>query len=94
MVDRKTVEYIANLARIKVKEEEIEYLRAQLSRILDYIDKLKQVNVSNIPVTRGTFFTENILREDEVINSELDKEILKNSPYLQENHFKIPKVIE
>ncbi|MCD6228175.1 MAG: Asp-tRNA(Asn)/Glu-tRNA(Gln) amidotransferase subunit GatB [Candidatus Omnitrophota bacterium] len=94
MVDRKTVEYIANLARIKVKEEEIEYLRVQLSRILDYVDKLKQLNVDNVPVTRGTFFTENILREDEVKDSKLNQEILRNSPYLQENHFKIPKVIE
>jgi aspartyl-tRNA(Asn)/glutamyl-tRNA(Gln) amidotransferase subunit C len=94
MIDKSIVEHIANLARIEINEEEKKFLGEQLSKILDYIDKLKELKVEDIEPTRGTFFEENVLREDISCPSENFKEILKNACHLTQNHFKIPKVIE
>jgi len=94
MIDKKIVEYIAQLARVKIDEEEKEFLGVQLSKILGYIDKLKELNVENITPTRGAFFENNVVREDTVVDSQRREYILKNAPETSDRYFKIPKVIE
>ncbi len=94
MIDKKTVEYVADLARIEITEEEKENLKEQLGKILDYINKLKELDVENIPPTRGVFFKENVFREDIPKRSQFSQDILRNAPELKENQFKTPKVIE
>lgn len=94
MVDKKTVEYVANLARIEVGEEEKSRLVYELSKIIGYIDKLKELSVDNVEPMRGALIEENVLREDRVRENESFKAILKNAPAQEDNHFKIPKVIE
>ncbi len=94
MVDKKTVEYVANLARIKITEEEKNYLATQLSKIIEYIDKLKNLKVEGIEPMRGTHIHRNILREDKVSPSIFKEDILNNSPQREKNYFKVPKVIE
>lgn len=93
MIEKKTVKYIANLARIEINEEEKEFLQSQLSKILDYIDKLKELDVKKVSPTRGAFLQGNILRQDKSKKSEVFEDILKNTPEIFNNHFKIPKVI-
>jgi aspartyl-tRNA(Asn)/glutamyl-tRNA(Gln) amidotransferase subunit C len=94
MPDKKIVEYVANLARIGISADETEYLSSQLSKILDYIDKLKELNVDNVEPMRGLNLANNIFRKDEAIDSAVCEDILKNSPSREGNYFKIPKVIE
>ncbi len=94
MVDKKTVEYVANLARIEISLSEAEYLGIQLSKILDYIDKLKELDVDNVVPMRGMNMQNNIFRNDEVKECKVEEDILKNSPQREGNYFKIPKVIE
>lgn len=94
MVDKKIVEYVANLARIEIEEAQKEYLAGQLSKIFGYIDKLKEVNVDNIQPMRGLHLENNILRSDEINPSNLKEDILKNSPSREGDYFKVPPVIE
>lgn len=94
MVDKKTVEYVAKLAKIKVTEEEKEFLREQLSKIIDYIDKLKELDVEGVEPMRMLHTPKNIFRDDKVKSSPSGENILKNSPRRQDRYFKIPKVIE
>ncbi|MFH1876586.1 MAG: Asp-tRNA(Asn)/Glu-tRNA(Gln) amidotransferase subunit GatC [Candidatus Omnitrophota bacterium] len=94
MVDIKTVEYVAQLARIAVTDREKEYLAGQLSAILDYIDQLKSVNVEGVEPLRGLNLEQNILRPDEVISSTTRKAILANAPGREGDYFKVPKIIE
>lgn len=94
MPDQKQVEYVANLARIGIDARETEYLSGQLSKILDYIDKLKELNVDNVEPMRGLHLENNIFRKDKVIDSGVCEDILKNSPSREGDYFKIPKVIE
>jgi len=94
MITSQTVKYVAELARIKITEEEIEFLKEQLGKILEYINSLKEVNTDKVEPTRGVFFQENRLREDIPCKKDIFKEILKNAPQKEDNYFKVPKVIE
>ena len=94
MADKKDVEYVANLARIKITPQQESSLQEQLSKIISYIDKLKELDVSGLKPARGSHIIRNVFREDKVIPSDCREEILKNSPSREGDYFKIPKVIE
>ncbi|MDD4955414.1 MAG: Asp-tRNA(Asn)/Glu-tRNA(Gln) amidotransferase subunit GatC [Candidatus Omnitrophica bacterium] len=94
MPDKKTVEYVAMLSRIGVSEEEAQYLGSQLSKILEHIDKLKELNVDDVKPMRGMNLNNNIFRDDTVVDSKTQENILKNAPSREGNYFKIPKVID
>jgi len=94
MVDKKTVEYVAQLARINLSEEEKSSLGKQLSKILDYIDKLKELDTDKVSPLRNLHESKDVLREDKVKPSEYCQSILENSPTQEDGYFKIPKVIE
>jgi len=93
-VDKKTVEYVANLARINLAQEEKEALTKQLSKILDYIDKLEEVDTAQLEPMRNLHDAKGALRKDEAKLSEQRERILDNSPSREGDYFKIPKVIE
>lgn len=97
MVDKKIVEYVANLARIEISQKERDSLASQLSKIIDYIDKLNELNVENVEPLRGTHLENlenNILRDDIVKLFPGKKDILNNAPSREGDYFKIPKVLE
>lgn len=93
-VDKKTVEYVAKLARIDLAEDEKGPLIGQLAKILDYIDKLKQVDTKKVEPMRTLHQSRDVLRKDESKSSGKQGKILKNSPLSEGDYFKIPKVIE
>ena len=93
-IDRKTVEYTAHLARIALKQQELEKLSGQLNDILDFIDKLKKADVSNISPTSHILPINNVLRQDSPRKSLSSDKALENAPQRQGNFFEVPKVIE
>lgn len=93
-ISKETVQYVANLARLKLTEEELGKFSVQLNGILRYIDQLKEVDISKIPPTAHVLPLKNVKREDRLCNSYEAKEILKNAPQKEGNFFKVPKVIE
>jgi len=94
MVDKKTVEYVATLARIAVSDAQKEFLSGQLSKILSYIDKLKQLNTDGIEPLRTLNQKRDVLREDLKQRCKLRENILDNAPSRRDDYFRIPKVIE
>lgn len=94
MADKRSVEYVANLARITITEAQNDYLGEQLSKIIDYIDKLKEVDIEKVEPMRGLHTKRNVFREDKALESYSKHDILKNSPLTEGNYFKIPKVME
>ena len=94
MPEEKNVDYVAKLARIEITKEEQVSLSAQLSKIIGYIDKLKEVNVEGVEPLRDVGAQKNIFREDKAKESGLKEDILNNAPSRQQDYFKIPKVIE
>lgn len=93
-IDKKTVEHVAHLARIELKNQELEKFSQQLQGILDFIDKLKELEIKDIPPTSHILPISNVLREDVSRESLLPEKALLNSPNKQAGFFAVPKVIE
>ena len=64
MITKEEVQHIAKLARLGLTEKEIEKFQKELSSILDYIEKLKEVDISGIEPTSHSILLENIMRND------------------------------
>lgn len=94
MLSRKEVEDVASLSRIHLKSDEIERHTKNLTAILDYIAKLKKLDVSNVKPTSHVLPIKNIFREDTIRPSLAQEETLKGSPAQQNGFFKVPQVIE
>jgi aspartyl-tRNA(Asn)/glutamyl-tRNA(Gln) amidotransferase subunit C len=92
-VTKKDVEKIAELARLKFTEEELENFTPQMNEILSYMDKLNELDTENVEPLSHPVEQTNVFREDEMKPSITTEEALKNAPSKDEHHFKVPKVI-
>jgi aspartyl-tRNA(Asn)/glutamyl-tRNA(Gln) amidotransferase subunit C len=88
------IKYIANLARIELTDEEEDLIGRQLSQILDYIEKLKQVDITGIEPTAHANPLVNVSRPDIVVGSLSKEEALMNAPQAANNLFIVPKIVE
>ncbi len=93
-VSRKEVEYIAELARLKFSEDELESLTSDMNKILDYMDKLNELDTENVELLSHPLDIENVFREDKVSKSISTEEALKNSSSKSDKYFTVPKVIK
>lgn len=92
-IKKEDVKYIARLARLKLKDKEINYFAGQLGNIIDYIDQLKEVDTSSVEPTSHVLSIQNVFRKD-VIKPSLKKDnVLKNAPSKEEGLFKVPRII-
>ena len=66
MISKEEVNHISKLARLGLNDKELDKLKGELSKVLDYIDKLKEVNVDGIEATSHSVLIENITRGDQV----------------------------
>ena len=88
------VEHIAELARLKLTDEEKEKYRLQLSAILDYVSRLQELDTKDIPPTSSVLPARSVLRQDISRESLTVEEILKNAPEITKNQFRVPPVLE
>jgi len=93
-ISKDTVKYVANLARLGLNDEELEKFSVQLNDILQYIEQLKEVDISKIQPTAHVLDIKNVKREDKPAPSLSIEETLSNSPQQEGSFFKVPKVIE
>ncbi len=93
-IDKKTVDYVANLSRIELKESELEVLAGQLKGILDFIDKLSKLDVSKVEPTSHILPINTVLRSDSLKDSLSSDKALENAPRRSGEFFSVPKVIE
>lgn len=90
----KEVTHIADLARLKLSDEELNLYREQLSAILDHAARLQKVDTSDVPVTSSVLPPHSMLREDNVVPGlELDK-ALQNASKTEQRQFKVPPVLD
>lgn len=92
-VNRELVLHIAELANLKLTENEIEKFQKELNQILEYVDKLNEIDTSNIEPLSHPLPIVNVFREDKIKASVPREEALKNAPDSTEEFFKVPKVI-
>ena len=93
IIDDKRVEELAHLARLEFDSKQKEAIKTDLEKIIDFCDKLKEVNTANVEPLIYVNDECNILREDVVEESLPKEKALKNAPSKDSDYFKVPKVI-
>ncbi len=94
MIDIEQVKHIAELARMNFTGKELEKFQKDLSAILDYVDKLKEVNIQGVSPTSHSIDLKNITRIDEAgeSNNELADDLINLAPHKKGRFIKVKPV--
>lgn len=93
-ITKKDVEHVAMLARLHLDEEEKAKYTEQLNSILDYMEKLNQLDTEKVEPTSHVLPIKNVFRKDRVEKSLANEEVLANAPDKEDGYFKVPRIIE
>lgn len=92
-VDKETIRKIAHLARLEFTPEEEESFTSDFNKILDWMDKLNQVDTENVEPLIHMSEEVNVLREDSCENTLPHAEALANAPKKDSDYFRVPKFL-
>ena len=93
IISDETIEYVGILAKLELNEEEKERAKKDMGEMLDYIDKLNELDTAGIEPMSHVFPVQNVFREDVVTNGDGSEETLRNAPEEKDGGFKVPKTI-
>ncbi len=88
------VRHNARLARVGLSDDEVSRFQNQLSQILDYFERLQEVDTENVPPTAHTLAMHNVMRDDEPHPSIDKEEVLANAPQREEDLFRVRAILE
>lgn len=94
IISDETMEYVGILAKLELSPEEKEAAKKDMGRMLDYIDKLNELDTNKVEPMSHVFPVTNVFREDVVTNGDDRAHILKNAPEQKDGAFKVPKTVE
>jgi aspartyl-tRNA(Asn)/glutamyl-tRNA(Gln) amidotransferase subunit C len=94
MISRQDVEHVARLARLALTDDETERMRAELSSILDYVDKLRALDVEGVEPTSHAVPLVDVMRDDEVRPCLPADAMLANAPDRVDDLVRVPRIIE
>jgi aspartyl-tRNA(Asn)/glutamyl-tRNA(Gln) amidotransferase subunit C len=94
MISRADVEHVAELARLNLTDEELDRLQGQLSRILEAIAVLRDVDTSHVGPTATVLTLENVMRDDEPRDGISREAALANAPLREGDHLRVPLVLK
>jgi len=87
------VDHVADLARLALTDQEREIFRLQLSAVLEYAERLRQLDSGDIPLTATVLPLENVMRDDEARPSLPVEDVLSNAPAVEDGCFRVPVVL-
>ena len=93
IISDETIEYIGILAKLELSGQEKEQARSDMGRMLDYIDRLGELDTSDVEPVSHVFPVHNVFREDVVTNGDNKEQTLANAPLRKEDSFEVPKTI-
>ncbi|MCC8046381.1 MAG: Asp-tRNA(Asn)/Glu-tRNA(Gln) amidotransferase subunit GatC [Clostridiales bacterium] len=93
IISDETIEYVGILAKLELSDEEKEQAKKDIGRMLDYVDKLNELDTSGVEPMSHVFSVHNVFREDVVTNDDGHEATLKNAPAAKEQAFMVPKTI-
>ena len=93
-LDKATVARIATLARIRVTEDELEPLAAELSGILDWVEQLMAVDTENVPPMTSVAEMTLPMRDDVVTDGNNREAAIGSAPHTARGFYAVPKVVE
>ena len=92
VIDAEVVRHVARLARLGLSDFEAEKMREELSLILDHVDQIQELDLTDVPPTTHVVRLVNVLREDVPVPS-LDRALaLREAPRVVDNAFSVPKI--
>jgi aspartyl-tRNA(Asn)/glutamyl-tRNA(Gln) amidotransferase subunit C len=90
----KSAEYVSKLARLALTIEEKEEFANDISRIIMYVEKLNELDTTDVEPTSHLLSLKNVLRNDEPICISNRDDILKNAPKEKDDCFLVPRIME
>lgn len=93
-IDKEALQKIAHLARLDFEEKGAEEMVESLTEILDWVEKLNELDTEGVEPLTNMSLEQNVLREDEVKEPLSHERGLKNAPKKDSDYFRVPKVLE
>ena len=93
-IDKSQVRKVAELARLELADSEIEEFTVQLSAILDYMEKMNELDTADVEPLAHCLPISNILRDDSIKASLGTEKTLANAPQRDGEFFKVPKILD
>ena len=93
-IDKKLVKKIATLSKMKIEENEVEKFSNELSKIINWVEKLNEVDTKNITPITNPSDIKIPFRKDKINDGKIEDKILKNAPKKKAGYFVVPKVVE
>ena len=94
VISDETIEYVGILAKLELSDEEKEQAKKDMGSMLDYIDKLNELDTSGVEPMSHIFPVNNVFREDVVTNGDDREAILANAPEEKDGSFVVPKTFD
>ncbi len=94
VISDETIEYVGILAKLELSDEEKEQAKKDMGSMLDYIDKLGELDTTGVEPMSHVFPVNNVFREDVVTNTDDRENILKNAPEEKDGMFVVPRTFE
>lgn len=93
-IDDETIDYVSILAKLELSGEERETARRDMGRMLDYIDRLKELDTSGVEPMSHVLPIQNVFREDTVTNGDGSRDTLRNAPEEKNGMLAAPRSFE
>lgn len=94
IISDETIEYVGILAKLELSDEEKEQAKKDMGSMLDYIDKLNELDTTNVEPMSHVFPVNNVFREDMVTNGDDREQMLANAPQKKEGTYMVPKTFD
>ncbi len=93
-LDEAAVRHVARLARLRITDTEAVLFAAQLSKVLEYVEQLNELDTRDVPPTAHPLPVSNVFREDIVRPTWTPEQTLRHAPDCQDGYFRVPKVLD
>lgn len=93
VISDETMEYVGILAKLELSAEEKEAVKKEMERMLDYVDKLNELDTAGVEPLSHIFPVSNVFREDVVENGDDRENMLNNAPAQKDGAYLVPKTI-
>ena len=92
-ITNEDVRKVALLARLELKDDQVDLYTRQLEKILNYVEQLQKVDTNNVEPTTRAVEVVNVLREDFVEETDVREQLLNLSPQREGDFFRVPKIM-
>lgn len=94
VITDETIDYVGILAKLELSDEEKEQAKKDIGRMLDYIDKLNELDTDGVEPMSHVFTVSNVFREDIVTNRDDRDNMMQNAPGAKDGMYQVPRTVE